>query len=79
MRAEEIVGLASKRAVCQQGGHRFDPGWLHHLDEGRTGPVPSGAGPSAFAGDQQARDERIRLLVQALVGESGSRLPSSAG
>jgi hypothetical protein len=25
---------------------------LHHLDEGRTGPVPQGAGPSALPGRQ---------------------------
>jgi hypothetical protein len=36
-----IIPLAasnsSRRAgVLQAGGHRFDPGWLHHFDEGQT-------------------------------------------
>jgi hypothetical protein len=47
--------------ALQAGGHRFDPGWLHHLAEGRTGPVPIGAGPSAMR-----RQERVWRLIEAL-------------
>jgi hypothetical protein len=42
----------------------FDPGWLHHRSEGRTGPVPQGAGPSA----SQAREDRVPRLIEALLG-----------
>jgi len=49
----------------QAGGHRFDPGWLHHLDEGRTTPVPSnGAGVSLSIGHH----ERVICLLEALLG-----------
>src|SRR5664280_1593039 len=39
------------------------PGWLHHLDEGRTGPVPQGIGPSAFPD----REDRVHRLIEALL------------
>jgi hypothetical protein len=41
----------------------LDPGWLHHPVEGRTGPVPSGTGPSAFPD----RDGRVGQLIEALL------------
>ena len=48
----------------QAGGHRFDPGWLHHLGEGRTAPVPAkGAGASATG----SRAERVERLLKALM------------
>jgi len=62
------------RAALQAGGHRFDPGWLHHLTEGRTTPVPGkGTGASASVG----RVERVRRLLEAL-GEAGRALPLGA-
>jgi hypothetical protein len=44
---------------------RIDFGWLHHLDEGRTGPVSEkDAGPVAFLG----KNERFAALIGALLG-----------
>ena len=55
--------------VLQAGGHRFDPGWLHHLVEGRTAPVPDEeAGASALEG----RADRVRRLVDALIAAGPS-------
>jgi hypothetical protein len=57
-----LLQIFRKRAL-QAGGHRFDPGWFHHLDEGRTGPVPQGAGPSASSD----RQDRVHRLIEALL------------
>ena len=59
------TGAASRQGCTEHGCDRlrgFDPGWLHHLDEGRTGPVPRGAGPSAL----RNRKAKVRRLVEAL-------------
>ena len=53
---------AGRAPALQAGGHRFDPGWLHHRKQGRTGPVPQGAGPSASPGPV----DRVRRLIEAL-------------
>jgi hypothetical protein len=54
----------ARRLNLQAGGHRFDPGWLHHLAKGRTAPAPDeGAGALA----SQGRADRVGRLIEALV------------
>jgi hypothetical protein len=46
---------------------RVDFGWLHHLDEGRTGPVSEKeAGPVAFL----ERSEHVAALIGALLARN---------
>src|ERR1700680_43278 len=45
----------------------FESGYLHHRSEGRTGPVPQGAGPSAFPG----RAGRVGRLIEAVGWPAG--------
>lgn len=52
-------GRRHQRMVCAQ------PSFAHHLDEGRTGPVPEGAGPSALSGVKDPVQRLIEVLLDA--------------
>jgi hypothetical protein len=63
---------AGRAPALQAGGHRFDPGWLHHFVEGRT-RVSWETGVSAFSGaperaaarwSYRRRRSRARSLAQ---------------
>ena len=56
---------------------RLEIGWLHHRKQGRTGPVPQGAGPAAFpsrAGRGSSADRGVAgWLTLGLMLQHGAR------
>ena len=52
------------RSPLQAGGHRFDPGWLHHFAEGRT-PVSQEAGVLLFPEVQKPIQRLLEVLLTA--------------